>query len=119
MFYNGDSINMNMNVNMNMNMIELYFVSPIKLLFDIETFKLSPTSVYVLNKMCLIIAESLYKDTKRVNDEFIKDTVDNNCELIISEEDKLPFPVFKELNDAIKFRNVLNAKQILNQFKQL
>lgn len=116
------------NVNVNADEIELhiintrygYFVSPKKFCFGIGNAKLLFYQAYLLNKTCLIIAGSLYndQDIKRANDEFIKDAVDNNCELITSEEDKFSFPVFKELNDAIKFRNVLNAKQILNQFKQ-
>lgn len=120
--------NVNVNVNVNADEIELYiintqygyFVSLKKFCFGIETVKSSFYFAYVLNKTCLIIAGSLYndQDIKRANDEFIKDAVDNDCELITSEEDKFSFPVFKELNDAIKFRNILNAKQILNQFKQ-
>ena len=116
------------NVNVNADEIELhiintrygYFVSLKKFCFCIGNAKSLFYSAYLLNKTCLIIAGSLYndQDIKRANDEFIKDAVGNNCELITSEEDKFSFPLFKELNDAIKFRNVLNAKQILNQFKQ-
>ena len=97
-----------------------YFVSPKKLDFGINNIKPSPSLAYVLHKMCLILTKWLYKDqeTNHVNDDvFIKDAVDNNCDLNIWEEGKLPFPSFKELNDAINFRNVLNAKIILNRFR--
>ena len=95
-----------------------YMVAPRKLkFFGMEMSKYNiHTMSCEMHTMCLTITHALYKDKQTGTyhkDEFITDAINNNCELYTWSKNKLPLPCFKEKCDAMKFKEVLEARQVL------